>query len=146
MPGFLAPYRQVRWELKDFDRDHPPQNPVELFNYRHASLWSTMKYAIGELRSRFPVLNDRTAFPYSTQVKLVSVCCVLHNYIRLTESSDRWSETAVIGDVTDIIDDEEELACLSNFSEEQTNAWLIFRDDVAQRMWEDVHTGKCPLW
>jgi hypothetical protein len=54
-PSFLAPYRGVRYHLKEFGSGRRrPQNSKELFNHRHALLRNHVKRALGCLRSASP--------------------------------------------------------------------------------------------
>jgi hypothetical protein len=80
-PGFLPPYRGTRYHLKEYARRNYPTNPKELFNLRHSSLRVTVERAVGALKSRFRILDNKPFHPYKTQVKLVLACCILHNWI-----------------------------------------------------------------
>jgi hypothetical protein len=57
-PSFLAPYRGVRYHLKEFGAGHRrPQNLKELFNHRHVLLRNHVERALGVLKKRFPILS-----------------------------------------------------------------------------------------
>nr|XP_020198761.2 protein ALP1-like [Aegilops tauschii subsp. strangulata] len=58
-PGILPPFRKIR----------------------HSSLRVTVERAFGALKNRFKILDQKPFHPYSTQVKLVLACCILHNWI-----------------------------------------------------------------
>ena len=79
-PGFISPFRGVRYHLKEFSA-RTPSNMKELFNYRHSSLRTSVERAFGSLKSRFKILTSRPFFPFETQVDIVIACCILHNYI-----------------------------------------------------------------
>jgi hypothetical protein len=65
--SFLAPYRGVRYHLKEFGAGHRrPQNPKELFNHRHALLRNHVERALGCLRSASPF----SKLPHSTCWKI----------------------------------------------------------------------------
>uniref|UniRef100_A0A8I6YVQ9 DDE Tnp4 domain-containing protein n=1 Tax=Hordeum vulgare subsp. vulgare TaxID=112509 RepID=A0A8I6YVQ9_HORVV len=52
--SFLAPYRGVRYHLKEFGHGHArPQNHMELFNHRHAILRNHVERSLGILKKRF---------------------------------------------------------------------------------------------
>ena len=95
-PGFLAPYRSVRYHLSDY-RDRLPTNYKELFNYRHSSLRTSVERAFGSLKGRFKILTSRPFFPYRTQVEIVIACCILHNFILshgeddFIQSEEEWT-------------------------------------------------------
>jgi hypothetical protein len=60
-PSFLAPYRGVRYHLKEYGRGHRrPQNYKELFNHRHAILRNHVERTLGVLKKRFPILKVGT--------------------------------------------------------------------------------------
>ncbi|KAI3880059.1 hypothetical protein MKX03_003880, partial [Papaver bracteatum] len=66
MPGFLAPYRGVRYHLHDRRRGSNGRfTAKELFNFGHSS--------------------DPSSFPYDTQVQILIASYAIHNFIR-TES------------------------------------------------------------
>ncbi|XP_039118616.1 uncharacterized protein LOC120254604 [Dioscorea cayenensis subsp. rotundata] len=79
-PGFISPYRGVRYHLKEFG-SRTPTNHKELFNLRHSSASTTIERAFGSLKGRFKVLSSRPFFPFKTQAELVLATCILHNYI-----------------------------------------------------------------
>ena len=59
--SFLAPYRGVRYHLKEFGPGHRrPQNSKELFNHRHALLRNHVERTLGVLKKRFPILKVAT--------------------------------------------------------------------------------------
>ncbi|GKB71336.1 putative nuclease HARBI1 [Tanacetum coccineum] len=53
----IAPYRGVRYHLKEYS-NRAPQNPRELFNLCRASLRNSIERAFGILKKRFPI-EDR---------------------------------------------------------------------------------------
>ena len=59
----LAPYRGVRYHLKEYSRN-PPQNPKELFNLQHASLRNAIERAFGVLKKRFPIMASSNETSY----------------------------------------------------------------------------------
>jgi hypothetical protein len=86
-PAFIAPYRGVRYHLKEFGRGHQrPRNYKELFNHRHAVLRNHIERAIGVLKKRFPILKVGTLHPIENQVKIPAAAVVFHNLIRMLGS------------------------------------------------------------
>ncbi|KAM0914274.1 hypothetical protein ACQ4PT_011492 [Festuca glaucescens] len=81
---FLAPYRGVRYHLKEFGHGHrAPQNYQELFNHRHAVIRNHIERDLGILKKRFPILKVGTHHTIQNQVKLPAAAAVLHNIIRM---------------------------------------------------------------
>ena len=87
--GFLPPYKKVLYHLKEFDENSPPTNARELFNLRHSSLRITVERAFGVLKKRFCVLDAEPFWDFRTQVDVVFVYCVLHNFIRDVYPNDQ---------------------------------------------------------
>jgi hypothetical protein len=79
--GFLPPYRSVRYHLSEYSPRHNPTNAKELYNLRHNSLRVTIERAIGALKNCFRIIDNKPFHKYKTQVKLVQVCCILHNWM-----------------------------------------------------------------
>ena len=66
-PSFLAPYRGVRYHLKEFGAGHRrQQNPKELFNHRHTLIRNHVEGLWGCLRSDSPF----SKLPHSTCWKI----------------------------------------------------------------------------
>ncbi|XP_071696406.1 uncharacterized protein [Rutidosis leptorrhynchoides] len=80
--SLIAPYRGVRYHLKEYS-SHSPENPKELFNLRHASLRNSIERAFGVLKKRFPIIRSTTEPFYSceTQSDVFLACCILHNFL-----------------------------------------------------------------
>ena len=80
-PGFLPPYRVVRYHLSEYGPRHNPINVKELYNPRHNPLRVTSERAFGALKNRFRILDNKPFHKFMTQVKLVQACCILYNWI-----------------------------------------------------------------
>jgi hypothetical protein len=90
---FLAPYRGVRYHLKEWGHGHhAPQNHMELFNYRHAVARNHIERLIGILKKRFPILNVGTFHSITNQVKIPAAAAVFHNIIKLQDGDEEWLE------------------------------------------------------
>ena len=58
---FLAPYRGVRYHLKEFGHGRRrPQNYKELYNNRHAIMRNHVERVLGNLKKRFAILKVGT--------------------------------------------------------------------------------------
>ena len=86
--GILSPYRGVRYHLKEFGSENPPQNEKELYNLRHSSLRTTIERGFGILKKRFRVLDSEPHWSYNVQVDIVLACCVIHNFIMGVDPND----------------------------------------------------------
>ncbi|XP_058103534.1 protein ALP1-like [Magnolia sinica] len=88
VPGFLAPFRGVRYHLKEFRQGCQPRTKEELFNLRHSLLRNAIERALGVLKARFSILKIASGYPLNTQVNIVAACCILHNHI-INEKRDQ---------------------------------------------------------
>lgn len=86
--GFLPPFRQTRYHLREWRGNNRPRTQNELFNLRHSSLRTTVERAFGTLKNRFKVLTTRPYYPFPSQVRVVTACCILHNWILLNGGPD----------------------------------------------------------
>lgn len=85
--SFLAPYRGVRYHLKEWGHGHRrPQNHMELFNHRHAVMRNHVERLWGILKKRFSILNVGTFHQIENQVKIPAATAILHNIIKEKES------------------------------------------------------------
>ena len=92
-PGFLTPYRGVRYHLREFE-ECPPMNCQELFNLRHSSLGTTIERVFGGVvKNRFPILRMPHGYSLTTQRDIVIACCTLHNHIVMHSARDPMLET-----------------------------------------------------
>jgi hypothetical protein len=71
-PGFLPPYRAVRYHMFEFEGSP---------NLRHSSLRTTVERAFDALKGRFRIMVSKPSHPYPSHVKIVLACCILHNWI-----------------------------------------------------------------
>jgi hypothetical protein len=81
---FLAPYRGVRYHLKEWGHGrHRLQDHMELFNHRHAVLRNHIERLLGILKKRFSILNVGTFHPITNQVKILAAAAIFHNIIKM---------------------------------------------------------------
>ncbi|XP_020262568.1 uncharacterized protein LOC109838546 [Asparagus officinalis] len=142
MPGFISPYRGVRYHLKEHS-GKTPKNRRELFNLRHSSLRSKIESAFCTLKNRFKILCAKPYYPFPIQVDIVLACTILHNFIIIVDPSD---ELLNDDEFNEDIDGEvafESDTNLVNFTQNQTqreqtesrNEWKTLRDDIVWAMW-----------
>lgn len=141
-PCFLAPYRGVRYHLKEFGHGHRrPSNYKELFNNWHAVLRNHIERAIGVLKKRFPILKVGTHHPMANQVKIPAATVVFHNLIRNYHGGEEWLDNQPdnIPPATFVElprgdnDYNHDVASLSS----QIENGNAVRDTIALQMWED---------
>ncbi|KAG8386389.1 hypothetical protein BUALT_Bualt03G0143800 [Buddleja alternifolia] len=82
-PGFLAPYRSVRYHLDEWlEGSRVPQNAKELFNQRHTKTRNVIEHTWGIMKRRWAVLRSTTFYPLSTQNRMILACALLRIFIR----------------------------------------------------------------
>ena len=132
--SFLAPYRGVRYHLKEFGHGrHRPQN-YELFNHRHAVMRNHVERALGVLKKRFPILNVGTFHPMRNQVRIPAATAVLHNIIKMHHGDEEWLDNQP-NNITP-----PDFVNLPNGDDNYHGNNLhgnIFRDQIAMQMWND---------
>lgn len=153
-PGFLAPYRGVRYRLSEH-RGRNPQNAKELFNKRHSQARNVIERAFGIMKSRFGILRIAPQYSMDTQVKIVTACAILHNFIRkhggdmfddeLFQASEEGGQES---DVTtypadDYQHNDQASQVFKYYSKAERQQWSNFRDAYAARLWHDYtqHTA-----
>ncbi|XXG68293.1 hypothetical protein AAC387_Pa06g1412 [Persea americana] len=149
-PGFLAPYRAVRYHLNEF-RGMNPQNEKELFNKRHSQARNVIERTFGILKNRFCILKTAVQYVYKDQVSIVVACCVMHNFIRANcvDSVYRLDNNLEDQDEinmgsTEYDNDPSEdtaVACGTHsrphllYSQSEREDWHRFRDGIARRQY-----------
>ncbi|TVU19789.1 hypothetical protein EJB05_35960, partial [Eragrostis curvula] len=139
-PGFLPPFRGVRYHLSEYTSRNNPTNARELFNLRHSSLRVHVERAFGALKGRFRILDNKPYHPYRTQVKLVLACCILHNWILTFGAAEVVPpEATFLG-----APQENEPLPPSNrdATTAETNAWAAARDLLANAMWDSCGSSR----
>ena len=149
--GLIAPYRGVCYHLKEYS-SRPLENPQELFNLHHASLYNAIERAFGVLKKRFPIIGSTTEPNYSpnTQSSIFLACCILHNYLMGVEPdeslikevdrdiSNELEESDEVNDTPINVNDTNPQICQNSMSVDEDAARGEFiRDDLAIQMWRD---------
>ncbi|TVU11766.1 hypothetical protein EJB05_45368, partial [Eragrostis curvula] len=131
--SFLAPYRGVRYHLKEFGAGHRRlQNTKELFNHRHALLRNHVERVLGVLKKRFPILKVHTFHMMKNQVKIPEAAAIFHNLIRALGGDEEW-----LDDQPDNIHPSNFVALLNGDqnNDQGTAEGNALRDTIAQEMW-----------
>ncbi|XP_058115616.1 uncharacterized protein LOC131258362 [Magnolia sinica] len=143
-PGFLVPYRGVRYHLQEYRPGRAPMNK-ELFNYRHVQLRNAIERCFSVMKGRFSILKTAAQYPFETQVKIVVACSLLHNFIRQEDETKQDLDDVGIpvGDVESnptlnevlTMDERQWLVQVTQWEKE---AWIKVHDEIAERMWTDT--------
>ncbi|KAK6158944.1 hypothetical protein DH2020_006258 [Rehmannia glutinosa] len=132
-PGFLTPYRGVRYHLDEFGTGTSvPQNYRELFNLRHAKARNIIERSFGLLQQRWGIIRSRQFYPIKMQNRIIMVCCLLQNFIRSTIAVDPLEDEVpeyVVGQSHDQPD--------NDFVDvvESSQICTAWRDNLAQSMY-----------
>jgi hypothetical protein len=134
--SFLAPYRGVRYHLKEWGHGHHrPQNPQELFNHRHALMRNSVERNIGILKKRFPILHVATFHQLNNQVKIPAATAILHNIIRRQHGDEEWldhEDEDLIPVATHV-----DMPNGDDNHQGHNHAGNTLRDQIAMQMWND---------
>ncbi|KAM3238558.1 hypothetical protein P3L10_013590 [Capsicum annuum] len=85
--GFLAPYCNIRYWLRDYHRRHAITRE-EKFNHAHAQLRNVIERSYGVLKARFPILDKTAPYPINIQGDVVIACFAINNIIRKENIND----------------------------------------------------------
>lgn len=131
--GFLAPYRGVRYHLKEWQAaPHGPANCRELYNIKHSKARNVIERSFSILKGRWSILRSNSFYPIKIQNRIILACCLLHNFIRANMAVDPME--AEYPDLSAEDDDEPD-----DFIEEveASQAWTDWRDNLAMEMWAE---------
>ena len=115
MLRFLSSYWSVRYHLKE-QADRIPKVWRELFNLRHSSLRTKIKFTFGILKNKFKILFAKSHHSFVSQVDIVLACTVLHNYIVATDLiHDKFlnEEENIVKEQYEPTDEDNEYNCLN---------------------------------
>ena len=134
-PRFLAPFRGQNYHLHD-RRHEDGDRRKEMFNYRQGSLRNVIKRTFGIWKNKFRILRRIPHYPLKKQRDIVIACAILHNFIKL------FLDEAVIfnsddGVVDDDDDEDDVVAASIQLKTEENNYMAIFRDELANMIWND---------
>ncbi|KAL6206062.1 hypothetical protein ACLB2K_023313 [Fragaria x ananassa] len=130
--GFLPPYRGKRYHLLEWREGCMPTNKEEYFNMKHAKARNVIERCFGLLKCRWAILRSPSFYPIKTQCRIITACCLLHNFIRREMSIDPM-EYAVF--------EFDQLADMENVdmidSTEASDQWTAWRNEKASQMFDD---------
>ncbi|KAL8474487.1 hypothetical protein ACS0TY_031083 [Phlomoides rotata] len=128
--GFLAPFRGVRYHIKECDESRQPQNYQEYFNLKHVKARNCIECSFGILKARWGILRSNSYYPIKTLNRFILGWCMLHNFIRANMDVDVPESFDDVADVNDTSDGFIDQA-------ESSPAWTSWRDNLVMRMFTD---------
>lgn len=128
--GFLSLYRGERYHLSDFRNGHQPCTPKEFFNMKHSSACSVIERCFKILKKRWAMVRSPAFYDIITQLRIIFVCCMLHNFIRKEMSVDVMEKEIDNDGIRDDVDEAQFIESI-----EPSNEWTVWRDNLAQEMW-----------
>lgn len=134
--GFLAPYRGVRYHLRDWgEGTFVPQNKEEFFNMKHSRARNVIERSFGLLKGRWGILRSASFYPIKVQNRIILACCLIHNFIRDAMTIDPLeNEIPESGGhpLEDSIDVVESIDVI-----ESSQQWTSWRDNLALSMFNE---------
>ena len=106
-PGYLAPYKGVKYHQDAWKAGPCPRGKKEIFNKAHSSLRSVIEQSFGMLKMKWRILLGLPHYSERRQAKIILACCGLHNFILENDSDD-----------------------LHYHMDEQEEAWAVDEDDA----------------
>ena len=70
-------------------RGNTPTDYKDLINLRHSSARNTIELAFGLLKKRWAILCTTSFYKVKTQIRIINMCCILHNFIRDEMNEDK---------------------------------------------------------
>ncbi|XP_031282515.1 protein ALP1-like [Pistacia vera] len=129
--GFLAPYRGQRYHLSDWRQGHQPASPQEFFNMKHSQARNCIERCFVILKARWGILKDTSYYLVKTQCRIITACCLLHNFIRSELPIDPV-KAELQEEVNDEGEEDDEGELIRHV--EPSPAWTAFRDNLEAEM------------
>ena len=135
--GFLAPYRGQRYHLTEWMQGHQPTTANEYFNMKHSQARNCIERFFGILKARWAILRYKSFYSVKTQCRIISACCILHNFIRSKMSIDPTESEVGILKLNENQNDDDDMIrhC------ETSPAWTEWKENLADEMftsWRSV--------
>jgi hypothetical protein len=152
--GFLPLHRNQLYHQEAFRKAGvKPKNAMELFNYRHSSLWSVVERTFGIWKARFNIFEDMPPYLIKNQRLFVVPCCAVHNFIRKDEGQidplfkealqqmygQDWVDVSLCNNMS--MTQYVELGLQLDRSKASKEYMVAYRAAVAEHMWNIVNSG-----
>ena len=80
--GYLAPYKNQRYHVPEFQNGGRPVGLKEVFNYHHSSLRNVIERTFGIWKMKWRILLKIPSYHEDKQKKIIVATMALHNFIR----------------------------------------------------------------
>ncbi|XP_074556573.1 uncharacterized protein LOC141812482 [Curcuma longa] len=132
--GFLAPYRGQRYHLTEWRQGYQPTTSKEYFNMKHSQARNCIERCFGILKARWAILRDKSFYDVKTQCRIISACCILHNFIRYEMTIDPIESELDVLESNESDDDADNDGVDLIRHCETSPAWTEWRDKLADDM------------
>ncbi|KAJ0040931.1 hypothetical protein Pint_27780 [Pistacia integerrima] len=119
--GFLAPFRGQQYHLNEWRQGRQLVTLQEYSNMKHSQARN----------KRWGILRETSFNSVRTQCRIISACCLLHNFIRNDLSRDPIESE--VGEVCNVEDEEEDSGEVIRHVETSA-VYTAWRDNLAQEM------------
>ncbi|GFZ19898.1 hypothetical protein Acr_28g0006030 [Actinidia rufa] len=136
-PGLLAPYRSQRYHINIWRQGQLPQSKEEAFNMNHSAARNVVERCFRVLKMRWGILRSYSYYPIRTQCRIVTACCLLHNFIKREMSIDPVEHEYDMWELHNmhnvpLEDPEDHITQVDT-----TNEWTEMRDNLATQMYNE---------
>lgn len=141
--GFLSPFKNARYWLKDFRNGGGPRSREEAFNHGHSQLRNVIERAFGVLKARFKILKTMPPYKFRTQVQIVIASMAIHNFLRRISLNDQLFQVYQNVDVELPANDDDDAnreappSYAEIFSSASCDAMSDLRDQISQQMFDE---------
>ncbi|XLT03659.1 hypothetical protein HN51_053010 [Arachis hypogaea] len=105
---FLAPYKEQKYHLSEFNSHNQSSTAQELFNMKHSQVRNVIETTFG------------------TQGRVKTACCILYNHIR---------RVMFVDPIDELVDQNMLGVDSGTIHHIESDAWSRWRDQLAQEMW-----------
>lgn len=106
-PGYLAPYRGVKYHQWAWRYGPRPSGRQEVFNKAHCSLRSVIEQSFGILKMKWRMLLEIPSYSERKQAQIILACRGLHNFILENDDDDVDFNVAAAFGVSMVDEDED---------------------------------------
>nr|KAJ0199519.1 hypothetical protein LSAT_V11C600338210 [Lactuca sativa] len=134
---FLAPYRGIRYHLREWEcSTRARTNKEEYFNMKHSQARNVIERCFDLLKRRWAILRSPSFYPIRIQGRIVMTRALLHNFIRTHMDLDPEENTSSTFEDMPIEEEQPNHFQIVDVVE-SSNEWTQWRDDLAQeiRQW-----------
>ena len=132
-PGYLAPYRGVKYHQRAWRKGSGPSGTQEVYNKAHSSLRSVIEQSFGILKMKWRILYyGIPKYSERTQAEIILACCGLHNFILENDDEDvDFNMATALGGLRMLEEDEDEADTREADEVEDDVNMNAVRDEIA---------------